>query len=149
MLKKTLSKKRNEELKGNLTALKRNILADVRKSIGGKIDVDVRLTFEILKDNADKSVDDLLKHVDAAIIGNKSEMLDKIDEAIEKVKDGTYGVCEGCGCEIPLKRLKIIAFATHCVSCQNENEKRAKEGFGREQNNSNKEDQGSFVYDEE
>ena len=92
---------------------------------------DVRLSFEVCQDNADKSVDELLKHVNAAIIGNRSEEIDRIDEALRKFEEGTYGVCEECGCDIPVKRLEIVPFAIRCVVCQNEiDRKKEKESYG-------------------
>jgi DnaK suppressor protein len=127
MKEKKSGEKRRNELKDLLLNIKRKILSDIHKSIEGSLNEDIRLSFEILKDNADKSTDELIKHVSATIIGNKSEMLDKIDKALDKVKDGTYGICEECGSDIPLERLKAVVFATHCVSCQGEEERKAKE----------------------
>ena len=46
-----------------------------------------------------------------------------IHEALERIEDGTYGLCEDCGEEIPLGRLKIRPFATRCVPCKAEQEK--------------------------
>jgi DnaK suppressor protein len=112
------NKTRDRKLKELLMKKKTALLADVKKSIGDKLDVDIRLTFDILKDNPDKSVDELLKHVDAKIIGNKSEEIDDIDSALHKLEDGTYGVCEECGDDIPVKRLDAVPSASYCVNCQ-------------------------------
>ena len=116
-------KKRETELKELLIKKKLVLLAEVKKSIGDRLAEDVRLTFDILKDNPDKSVHELLKHVDARIIGNKSEEVDNIDAALHKLEDGTYGVCEECGEEIPLKRLEAVPSASYCVFCQNQIDK--------------------------
>lgn len=94
------------------------LLSEVKKALGEKLDDDVRLTFEILKDNPDRSVDELLKHVDARIVGNKSEEIDDIDSAIAKIEEGTYGICEECGEVIPVKRLYAVPCAHYCVRCQ-------------------------------
>jgi len=101
-----------------LICKKNEILADIRKSMGSSLEEDVRLAFEIAQDNADRSVDELLKYIDAKVLGTKSETLDLIDSALVKLKEGNYGICEECGCEIPLKRLAILPFATRCVICQ-------------------------------
>lgn len=111
-------KNRDRKLKDLLIKKKTALLADVKKSIGDKLDADIRLTFDILKDNPDKSVDELLKHVDAKIIGNKSEEIDDIDSVLHKLEDGTYGVCEECGDDIPVKRLDAVPSASYCVNCQ-------------------------------
>ncbi len=109
---------RNVQLKNLLTSKKLELLAEVKKAIGDKLEKDVRLTFDILKDNPDKSVDELLKHIDARILGNKSEEIDDIDAALHKLEEGTFGVCGECGEEIPIKRLAVVPSASYCVNCQ-------------------------------
>jgi len=52
--------------------------------------------------------------------------LNAIEAAIEKIKDGTYGLCEECGTEINKKRLKILPFARYCISCQSDLERQNK-----------------------
>lgn len=43
--------------------------------------------------------------------------LRQVDEAIERLDAGTYGVCAHCGRPIPTARLEVRPFATHCVAC--------------------------------
>jgi DnaK suppressor protein len=44
--------------------------------------------------------------------------LTQIEKALERIDDGTYGLCAGCGKAIPIERLEIIPYATLCVNCQ-------------------------------
>ena len=46
-----------------------------------------------------------------------------IDEALEKIKEGTYGVCQECGEQIGAGRLKAMPLCNYCVDCQSEIEK--------------------------
>ena len=46
-----------------------------------------------------------------------------IDEALLRISDGEYGICEECEEEIPLGRLKVMPFARHCVKCKADLEK--------------------------
>jgi RNA polymerase-binding protein DksA len=46
------------------------------------------------------------------------QMLSQIEFALEAVEDGTYGICEMCGCEIPEARLRRIPWVSTCVDCQ-------------------------------
>ena len=48
----------------------------------------------------------------------ESDAVARIDYALQRLDDGTYGVCEECGKRIPQARLKVLPFATSCVQCQ-------------------------------
>lgn len=48
-----------------------------------------------------------------------------IDEALSRIEDGTYGICEDCGKRIAPNRLKILPFALLCVPCQSLMEKQS------------------------
>jgi RNA polymerase-binding protein DksA len=43
--------------------------------------------------------------------------IQQIDNALLRIKDGTYGICQGCGNAIAEKRLEAIPFATMCINC--------------------------------
>ena len=51
------------------------------------------------------------------------EKVRSIDEALLRIADGEYGICEECEEEIPLGRLKVLPFARHCVKCKADLEK--------------------------
>jgi DnaK suppressor protein len=70
---------------------------------------------------------------DAAFTGGSDEMssqlaeldareLSQIDRAIERLKQGTYGLCEGCSTKIPVARLNALPYTTLCIKCQREME---------------------------
>ena len=49
---------------------------------------------------------------------NVQQTLNQIEVALERFDDGTYGICEMCGCEIPEPRLERIPWVATCVDCQ-------------------------------
>jgi DnaK suppressor protein len=51
------------------------------------------------------------------------KLIQKIDACLQKIKDGTYGLCEGCGEEIGHKRLDARPVAGLCIACKTEQEK--------------------------
>jgi len=51
------------------------------------------------------------------------KVLNKFDLAIERAREGTYGICVDCGEQIPIGRLQQVPFTERCVSCKNEMEK--------------------------
>lgn len=58
--------------------------------------------------------------------GRERQLLKKIDEAIEKIDSGTYGICEVCGEEINIKRLEARPVTTMCIECKTEQEEEEK-----------------------
>ena len=63
----------------------------------------------------------------------ESDTVAEIDRALERIEDGTYGVCEDCRRRIPQLRLKVVPFASLCVQCQEtrEREQAAADGDSR------------------
>lgn len=45
-------------------------------------------------------------------------LLSKVEEALRRFEEGTYGICEECGQPIPPERLEALPYATTCVRCQ-------------------------------
>lgn len=58
------------------------------------------------------------------IKGREATLLHKIDYALMKIENGTYGICEGCGSPIPYERLKARPVTTMCIKCKEEEEER-------------------------
>jgi len=54
------------------------------------------------------------------------KLISKIDKALERVEDGTFGICEECGEEITDARLKARPVTTLCIDCKEEQEKQEK-----------------------
>lgn len=54
--------------------------------------------------------------------GRERKLLKKIDEILEKIENGTYGICEACGEEINIKRLEARPVTTLCIDCKTEQE---------------------------
>ena len=49
--------------------------------------------------------------------------LNQIERALTKLKNGTYGVCEGCASKIGVARLNALPYTTYCIECQREAER--------------------------
>lgn len=58
-----------------------------------------------------------------------SKELSEIDRAVRRIENGTYGVCERCGRDIPIARLKALPFAAKCVACQEAEDQARARGF--------------------
>ncbi|MCC6445437.1 MAG: TraR/DksA C4-type zinc finger protein [Armatimonadetes bacterium] len=53
-----------------------------------------------------------------ALETNDEDILSQVNQALQKIEDGTYGSCDRCGAAIPVERLDILPYATFCIRCQ-------------------------------
>lgn len=73
---------------------------------------------------ADLGSDNFEQEFTLSLMENEEGTLGAIDVALERIEEGTYGVCEECGAKIPKARLNAIPFAALCVKCAGRNERR-------------------------
>ena len=83
------------------------------------LDLNTR-TGESLGDAADMAFETGSEEVNSQLAQLESRELAQIEQAIRKLKQGSYGVCEGCAKKIPVARLNALPFSTMCVECQRE-----------------------------
>ncbi len=74
-------------------------------------------------DTGDESVADLLADVDTAVVGRLITELREVEAALERIAEGSYGLCDECGAEIPYARLQAYPTAIRCVADQERHEK--------------------------
>lgn len=53
----------------------------------------------------------------------ESRELRAVDVALTRMKEGKYGKCEACDCDIPVARLQVLPYATFCIECKRKAEK--------------------------
>jgi DnaK suppressor protein len=73
-------------------------------------------------DFLDAAVDTAQDEVNSQLVEAESRELALIDEALERLKDGSYGTCDDCGKNIPLARLQALPYATDCIQCRRKSE---------------------------
>jgi DnaK suppressor protein len=69
-------------------------------------------------DAVESSEADIQDDIEFALIQMKSETLNKIEEALHRLEDGTFGYCFVCGEEISERRLRALPFAVRCKDCE-------------------------------
>ena len=67
---------------------------------------------------ADVATDMYDREFTLGLAANDREMLHQIDEALDRIEEGTYGLCVTCKKAIPVTRLKAIPHAQTCLKCQ-------------------------------
>jgi len=66
---------------------------------------------------ADIGTDNFEQEFTLSLMQNDEGTLERIEAALERIEDGTYGQCEECGSRIPKARLGALPYATLCVKC--------------------------------
>jgi DnaK suppressor protein len=99
------------------------LLSEAEQTISAKLGAEK----QSFPDPTDQAAAELDNNFMLRLRGREQKLLKKIDEAIARIDEGTYGVCESCGGQISLKRLEARPVTTLCIDCkteQEENEKR-------------------------
>jgi DnaK suppressor protein len=108
--KKKLLKQRNE------------LLSEAEHTLNNKISTEK----ESFPDPTDQAVAELDNNFLLKLRGREQKLLKKIDEAIARIEEGTYGVCESCGEQISVKRLEARPVTTFCIECKTRQEEEEK-----------------------
>lgn len=88
-------------------------------------------------DEGESSEVDIQDEIEFALIQMKAETLSKIDAALRRIGEGTYGACFECGEEIPEARLRALPFALRCRDCEEAREvAEARERMSQRRNSS-------------
>ena len=80
-----------------------------------------------VRDSEEQSVTDFAQEMDFALMEMQAQTLIRIDEALLKVDQGTYGTCDECEQDIAEARLEAVPFALLCLECQEREETLAAE----------------------
>lgn len=78
---------------------------------------------DYLRHHIADSVPPVDEDVDRELLELRHNELVLIDDALDRVRDGTYGFCSECGAEIPVARLEALRYATMCIGCAEREER--------------------------
>lgn len=106
---------RRARLRGDVTQLADEALKRSRQEASGDLS-----TMPIHM--ADIGSDNFEQDFTLSLLENEEETLQRIEVALARIADGTYGTCEGCGAEIPKARLQAVPYAVRCVECARKEE---------------------------
>ena len=100
----------------------RNILVRrrdaLRKALAGDLSMLKELRGQCGGDVVDAALDSAQDEISSQLAEVESRELANIEKAIERMRNGTYGICEACESKITLARLNALPYATHCIECQ-------------------------------
>jgi DnaK suppressor protein len=95
--------------------------SELRKRLGGELE-DLRnlKATDPTGDSADAAFDSGSEEIASQLAELEARELSQIERALVRLKQGTYGLCEGCQIKIPVARLNALPYSTTCVKCQRE-----------------------------
>jgi DnaK suppressor protein len=114
-----MDKKKAESYKKRLLAKQEELLRLVSKSEADGRQVDE----EVTQDIADKAANSYTKEFLFHQSDDNRRILQLVNEALERLKNGSYGLCVACQEEVQVKRLEAVPWARHCIECQEKQEK--------------------------
>lgn len=121
--KKETEEERNLRLRRLLVEKRKEILKEIKNDTSRYIKGESKQLVDTALDDGDWSIVDLAEDINLKHLSSHRDDLQKLDEAIRKLSEGTYGICEDCGDEISEKRLNILPYAIYCIDCKEKREK--------------------------
>ncbi len=110
-----------EKFKKQLEDMKDDIITDVEQTL-----TEMTSQSGNIPDPNDRASVESDRSFELRIRGRERKLMDKVDEAITRIDDGIYGVCEGCGEDIAVKRLEARPVAKFCIDCKTSQEQKEK-----------------------
>lgn len=117
-----LKKKDLKRFKDILLARKKEILRNAQRTLSE----DMTLEADDLPDEMDLASTEYLHSFTFRLRGREKSFLEKIDKALLRIEDGSFGICEQCGEPISIKRLEARLETTLCIRCKEDQERQEK-----------------------
>lgn len=114
---KELILKRKDEILDEIKHISEDTLKKSQKDASGDIS---GYTYHM----ADVATDTYDREFSLGLASNERELLYELDDALKKIDEGTFGICEECKSLITKTRLKAVVYARFCIKCQQKKEKR-------------------------
>lgn len=125
---------RKRELRTILVERRREVAGEVKERMRSNRDENDQRRGDKVRDMAEDSEVSMCEDVELALIQMKADTLTRIDQALGRLDQGTYGHCFECGGEIAEGRLRALPFALRCKDCQEtqeaEEQRSRRRGFG-------------------
>jgi DnaK suppressor protein len=74
------------------------------------------------QDIADRAANSYTKEFLFSVSNNERQLLNMVETALQRIREGTFGECVNCGNEINAKRLEAVPWTRYCIACQEKKE---------------------------
>ena len=113
---------RQEALRTILLKEKQVVTRHLEEQMGHQLNDDLQQRIDHVLDSGDQATLDMAEELDLSLLEMRNKNLKAINDALYRLREGTYGICDECGNEIPEKRLMVMPFTPCCVACQEKQE---------------------------
>ena len=120
--KKDGSEHRHASLKQILLVKREALIQQIKQQLGQSVTEEQQRRLEAAMDSGDQALVDLEREMGISLQEMRNRERQLIDDALDSLDEGTYGMCADCGEEISEKRLHALPFARLCVECQSKRE---------------------------
>ncbi len=116
------SEDKNKKYRAILNGMREELLDGAEKTVNGMSGAEK----ENFPDPTDRAALETDRNFLLRVKDRERKLISKVDEALERLSDGSYGVCELCGESISTKRLEVRPVTTCCIECKTEEEEHEK-----------------------
>jgi DnaK suppressor protein len=114
------------EVKDRLLGRKKLLWLEVKEQLKSSIGDGYQEMLATARDEEDQATVSLMAETSLTLLGPKRLELEAIEEALQRLENGSYGLCEVCGQPIEPRRLEIMPETPLCRGCMTQREKLAK-----------------------
>jgi DnaK suppressor protein len=108
-----LREKKIQEIRKKLLAQKKSLLIGAIEALNNEL-----LEPTVFPDLGDQATAEMDRNFTLRLRGRERKLLKKIDEAIERIEQHIFGLCDKCGDEIDIRRLEARPLTTMCIECK-------------------------------
>ena len=116
-----MNKKQLIKFRAQLEEMKEKLISDVEQTL-----TEMTTQNGNIPDPNDRATVESDRNFELRIRDRERKLMNKIEEAIGRLDEGTYGVCDSCGEDIAVKRLEARPVAKYCIECKTKQEQREK-----------------------
>jgi len=121
-----ISPEKLAEVKERLLEQKQRLWQEVKDRLKSNIGDGYQEMLATARDEEDQASVSHLAETQLSLLGPKRQELEAIEEALQRIENGTYGICEACGHAIEPRRLEVMPETPFCRNCMSHKEKLAK-----------------------
>lgn len=114
--------RRHEALRNMLLSKHQEIMSELLDNVGQALTEGQERRLESIGDAADQALRTFERDRSVFVMEMRNRKRQAFDEALTRLREGTYGICAECGIDINEKRLQAVPFAKLCVACQSRTE---------------------------